>query len=378
MSGSSAADTEADEAMDQDEANTGGDVEMEFIGNLEVQGDLGHLEPSVDDVVSEILLAQLGSLGRHYRREARQSAKALVSEVYSPPRITEMIQKSRSRHLAPGLALDITVKDAYDGQPWDFSLKHKRDRARALISEQRPFILIGSPMCTHFCTWQALNIVKSKDKQAMERARVAAEVHLKFVAELYQMQMDNGLYFLHEHPMFATSWSIQEMKEIAQRPGVQRVRGDQCQFGAEIKVGKYTGDPIMKPSGFLTNSPALVRVLDVRCAGMGGQCSRPEGGTHRLCSDPMRLRQRSTPSSCARQYFEESGISSVKTGNSRTAATEYRCPMRISRLRPTYVDQHKGTVGDSGMISLVKCCVTVLCTKPEPRSWRTSTLRAYG
>jgi hypothetical protein len=60
-------------------------------------------------------------------------------------------------------------------------------------------------MCTHFCTWQQLNAAKSKDVMAMQRARTAAVVHMDFVAELYQEQMQDGHYFLHEHPLWATS-----------------------------------------------------------------------------------------------------------------------------------------------------------------------------
>ncbi len=279
-----AAATEGDDQAMEEDTRGGGDIDMDFIGSLEVEGDLGRLEPSAEDYASQLLLCQLGSLGRCYRREARKTAKVFVSEIYSPPRITEMIRKSKARHLLPGFALDITVNDPADGRPWDFSLAHKRERARRLVMEQKPYMLIGSPMCTHFCTWQALNIVKSKDRESMERARIAAEVHIKFVTELYHMQMDNNRYFLHEHPMFATSWSLASMESVSGRPGVQRVRGDQCQFGAEIKIGVHAGDPIMKPSGFLTNSPAVARVLNVRCTGVGGQCSRPTGGAHRLCS----------------------------------------------------------------------------------------------
>ena len=101
----------------------------------------------------------------------------------------------------PGFAFDITVMDPLDGRPWDFSIESKRRRARQLIREQNPYVLIGSPMCTHFCTWQALNYAKSEDKDRMDRARTAAEVHINFVASLYEEQMDAGKYFLHEHPM---------------------------------------------------------------------------------------------------------------------------------------------------------------------------------
>ncbi len=132
----------------------------------------------IDDVVSGLILQQAGSLGRSYRREVRQSARKLVSEIYSPPRVTNMIRQSRLGHILPGFAFDITVNDPLDGKPWDSSLKDKRERARRLLREQGPYVLIGSPMCTHFCTWQALNAAKSRDTKAMEDAKRAAVTHI--------------------------------------------------------------------------------------------------------------------------------------------------------------------------------------------------------
>ena len=82
-------------------------------------GFIGSLEPSVDDFVSGMLLQQLGSSGRSYRREARASCTRIVSEMYSPPRVTaELLRsKKRFRHVLPGFAFDLTVSDPEDGQP---------------------------------------------------------------------------------------------------------------------------------------------------------------------------------------------------------------------------------------------------------------------
>ncbi len=268
-----------------------GDVDMEETGTEAPGGDqhmgfIGSLEPARDDFVSELLLSQLGSMGRRYRRESRQSFKKVVSEIYSPPRVTKLLGESRSKHLVPGLALDLTVVDPDDGRPWDFSLRSKREKARQLLRQQKPYLLIGSPECKHFCTWFALNEARSTDAQAMRHARTRAVAHLEFVVSLYVEQLQGGRYFLHEHPQYATSWTERVMKELAEIKGVIRTNGDQCQFGAEVKHGPKTGQPVKKPTGFLTNSPKLAEVLTRRCS--GGQtpwaCSRPKGGHHVLCS----------------------------------------------------------------------------------------------
>jgi hypothetical protein len=182
------------------------EVEQNFIGNLNHASDgLGSLEPSVDDVIAELLVTQMGSSGRSRVREQRSGFRRIVSEIYSPARVTQMIRDKKMKHIMPGFAFDITVNDPEDGPPWDFSLKSKRDKARRIFREQKPFMLIGSPMCRHFSTWQALNFARSNDVAAMLRARTAAIVHINFVASLYEEQLAGGRYFLHDSPTHTTS-----------------------------------------------------------------------------------------------------------------------------------------------------------------------------
>ena len=92
-------------------------------------GVIGIMGPSADDFIGELLLQQLGSSGRSYKRENRAACSRIVSEMYSPPRVTAEIKRMKHKHLLLGFALDLTVVDPEDGEPWDFSLSHKRDRS---------------------------------------------------------------------------------------------------------------------------------------------------------------------------------------------------------------------------------------------------------
>ena len=69
-------------------------------------------------------------------------------------------------------------------------------------------------------------------------------------------------------------------------PGVEITYGDQCQYGAEAKSGPEKGSPVKKPTGFLSNSPQVLKSLERRCSGGEGPwaCSRTKGGRHVLCS----------------------------------------------------------------------------------------------
>ena len=67
--------------------------------------------------------------------------------------------------------------------------------------------------------------------------------------------------------------------EVLQHTGVSRITADQCQLGQETDKG----EPIRKPSGFMSDCEDILDQLHKRCKGRGGQCSRPSGGTHQLC-----------------------------------------------------------------------------------------------
>ena len=166
--------------MDSEDAPNDEDANMGFIGLL---------QPSFDDEVSEFLLQQIGSGDR---REARQASKRIVSEIYSPPRVTAELKRlqGKYRKLAPGYAMDLTTTDPLDGKPWDFSFLEKRERARRMLRRQKPYMLIGSPMCRAFSTWQFLNAFKAVNPEVVEKARKEAVEHLKFVVSLYYEQIE--------------------------------------------------------------------------------------------------------------------------------------------------------------------------------------------
>ena len=105
-----------------------------------------------------------------------------------------------------------------------------------MVLTQKPMLLIGSPMCTAFSAWQHISKLK-RDPSVVSREFVRAMVHIRFCMELYKLQMDEGRYFLHEHPASATSWARAEVRKIEQLVGVRVVVGDQCQYEAADKAG---------------------------------------------------------------------------------------------------------------------------------------------
>ena len=68
----------------------------------------------ISSIVS--LLENLGADGKRCRRERAAAARRVVADDYSAPRVTEAARRMPRYGLAPGLALDLTVRDE-DGQP---------------------------------------------------------------------------------------------------------------------------------------------------------------------------------------------------------------------------------------------------------------------
>ena len=82
------------------------------------------VEKEQDSMVE--VLALLGAHLKSSRRETTQAVRRLVTEIYSPPRVTEMLKHMSNHKLTPGLAIDLTTVDPDDGTPWDLSLGEAR------------------------------------------------------------------------------------------------------------------------------------------------------------------------------------------------------------------------------------------------------------
>jgi len=150
--------------------------------------------------------------------------------------------------------------------------------------------IIGSPRCGPFSSWQALNEQICVDGR-LERDRVRALVHLRFMCEIYQAQVLAGRYFLHEHPVAASSWFEPCVARVLRMNGVGRLNGDQCQYGQVTEKGS----PVKKPTGWMSNSKKVLEALSRRCSGRGGECSASPGQKHVICEGQVARRAAQYP-----------------------------------------------------------------------------------
>ena len=220
------------------------------------------------------------------REFLRQIMSTDVSEVFSPERVTTVCKQYG---LVPGEAMDI--KNGYD-----FDLVSDQKKAWDSIIKDKPKLVIGSPPCTFFSRLQELNkymyrndeLWMAKFSEGIEQAKR----YVRFCVKLYNHQREHGRYFLHEHPWLATSWGLVEIENLLKKSDVQRVRTDMCQFGMTSRTGPVGSalGPVLKPTGFLTNSPHIARELSKRCPKLhehvplvGGRAAAAAIYPHRLC-----------------------------------------------------------------------------------------------
>ena len=93
--------------------------------------------------------------------------------------------------------------------------------------------------------------------------------HLKAACEVYKAQVRDGLYFLHEHPRTARSWSEECIKEVASLPGVRIVASNMCSFGMAAWDQEGVG-LVRKDTFFMTNCPSVGRELGRQCTNRMG------------------------------------------------------------------------------------------------------------
>jgi len=197
-----------------------------------------------------------------YSNEEHVQGTGHVSEIYSPPRVAPV---AASFGLQQGYSLDLTTCGP-DGEIYDFDKRSCRKKARQLIREKRPGLLICSPMCTAFSNLLKMNrsrMGETRYQQWMAKGRR----HLRFVMELCQEQMKSGNYFLFEHPAFASSWTEPEVIKLVKENQVWTVIVNMCRFGMTSQDDDGSVGPVAKPTRFATNSQKLAQALDQRCPG---------------------------------------------------------------------------------------------------------------
>lgn len=130
---------------------------------------------------------------------------------------------------------------------------------------------------------------KRVDEGERRRRLREAEPHVQCCAKLYRHHLRNGLYFLHEHPASATSWTVPCIEGTKQRPVVQCVGRHMCAFGIVAKHDDGTAGPVKKPTQFISNSLPILGYVHRECQGCGGHAHLLSGRAARAAEYPKAL-----------------------------------------------------------------------------------------
>ncbi len=174
-----------------------------------------------------------------------------VAEVWSPPRVTARAVK---RGLVPGPAIDYL--NGYDL----LTIRGRRD-ALEKLRKSAPTVLVMSPPCHPF---SSLLRLRKEFRSSLKGKKVLKEgrEHLKFMTRLARWQINNGRYFIFEHPAGADSWNEPDVLALLKLPGVFSATGDQCRFDLRSPDGQAR---MRKRTRFATNIRAAQVLLALKC-----------------------------------------------------------------------------------------------------------------
>ena len=85
--------------------------------------------------------------------------------------------------LSPCQTFDLR-QDRY-GRKWNFLLAADLEEAKRLIKKEKPYIVIGSPPCTSFCTLNRRLNYRRMSPKRIQQVSHEGNVFFKFALEIY-------------------------------------------------------------------------------------------------------------------------------------------------------------------------------------------------
>ena len=117
-----------------------------------------------------------------------------IVELYSPPRVTEQLDKIKMRGMEAGSTFDLRPNAS--GNAYDLTKASDRAKVRSILRTEKPYIVIGSPPCTEFSQMQRNWNHHRLPPEEVRRRLIEAQLHLAFSTEISRFQMKHGRHFL--------------------------------------------------------------------------------------------------------------------------------------------------------------------------------------
>ena len=226
---------------------------------------------STDDEEEEVPAISFMQAQPQQQQQQMGTSQWDIAEIFSPPRLTATAEK---QGFTKGCAFDLNAPCPLTGRTWDFLCAADRKEAIRMIKREKPKFIMGSPPCEQYS--QLVNLNPHRQSVEFKKAKAQADILLDFAMEVYELQMRGGRYFAHEHPSYATSWTMPSVEKLLAMPSVGTVALDMCQYGMIARDSKGEA-PALKPTKIMSNCEAILNGMNRRCRGGGSSTCKPVG-----------------------------------------------------------------------------------------------------
>ena len=173
---------------------------------------------------------------------------------------SQVCESARQEAMIPRGKMDIRTKDEF-GRDWDFSNVTMRNHAFRRVVTEKPFMLIGSPICSRWSNSMHLDW-DTMDEETQGELMGKAAVHLKFVCKLYKLQHDGARYYMHEHSQGTQTGKEEFIRTITEHIGARFLVIEGGESGRRATGERSNCRHTMQL--WLTNSPAMGATLNQR------------------------------------------------------------------------------------------------------------------
>ena len=189
-----------DLGMDDDAFDMAIDRSLEREPLIEDEADVADMfTDDLEDVIPEDAMVDALLMAGVAEAQAKVAAHQMMAlrtrptfiEAYGKT-ITDYTNAHRRNLNVQGLAsLDLRSPKP-NGEQWDFCKSADRREARRMVKELDPDWIIGAPPCTAFSIWNYGLNYKKMSAEAVRAKLEEGRLHLKFVASLYELQIQRG------------------------------------------------------------------------------------------------------------------------------------------------------------------------------------------
>ena len=157
-----------------------------------------------------------------------------------------------------GWSLDIGTIDPVTGRAWNLLDPRDQARAKSMVRQHKPRLLVLSPPCTAFSNLQYMS--GGPDLEKLKTATLLFE----FAVELARIQVRQGGLFMIEHPQTSSAWHLPCTQQLLRAGPVVQADFHMCRHGM-VSSDEFGEGKVLKPTRVWTNSSVIAEKMELYC-----------------------------------------------------------------------------------------------------------------